>query len=411
MAVIMRLLVVYGSKGFYALLLVAVSTYVARVWGAAALGDYSVFLTLLTVASVVAVFGADMRYIETAPKVVGVTFEKEKTYATQVIVAVVCQSLLITPLFGLLIFFMVPHLLGATSALIFMAVVTVASSILVSQNRQVLNSILAFIARPLLFFGLALGAGLLGLGFAFSLSFSLAMSFAIVALISVAILCAPPLRGIGLGAYYSKEWWAASWAYVVIGLYPILFSQADRLLTLQMLGAAETGYYAAAQNILNIANYAVNAAMALALPLIASMLANKMDRADFDRGIKRLSRGLFAFSVLCILLFAAFGDLILSIFGEGFEDATLPLIILGVGLAGGLFFGFPITVLTLSESRRSVVVLFVAVLAVSLLLSFVGILYAGILGAAIAAAVSNIASRWIFHVVCVRKTGISTAVF
>lgn len=408
---ITRLLVVYGSKGLYAILLVAVSTYVARVWGAAALGDYSVFLTLLTVASVVAVFGADMRYIETAPKVVGVVYENEKTYATKVIVAVVCQSLLITPVFGLVVFLMVPDLLGGTTALLFMSLVTIASSILVSQNRQVLNSVLAFIARPLLFFGIAVGAALLGLGFALSLSLSLALSFGIVAAIAVVILCAPPLRGIGLSAYYSREWWSASWAYVVIGLYPILFSQADRLLTLQFLGARDTGYYAAAQNILNIANYAVNAAMALALPLIASVLAAKMSRTDFNRSIKKLSRGLFAFAVLCVVLFAVAGDFILSIFGEGFSAATLPLIILGVGLAGGLLFGFPITVLTLSESRRSVVVLFVVVLIVSLLLSLVGILYAGILGAAIAAAASNIASRWIFHVVCLRKTGISTAIY
>lgn len=408
---ILRLLVVYGSKGLYAVLLVAVSTFVARVWGAEALGDYSVFLTLLSVASVIAVFGADMRYIETAPKIVGMQYGDEKTLATKVAVAVAWQSLIVTPLFGVVVYFMVPDLLGGASALLFMAVVTVASSILISQNRQVMNSVLAFVVRPLLLFGAAVGLALLGFSFAFSVSASLALSYAVVALIAIVILCKPRVRGLGLRAYYTKEWWAASWAYVVIGLYPILFSQADRLLTLQVLGARETGYYAAAQNILNIATYAVNAVMALALPLIASRLAGTMGQSDFDKGMKRLNRGLFVFAVICTVVFAVAGDLILSIFGEGFSSATLPLVIMSIGLAGGLIFGFPITVLTLSESRRSVVVLFVGVLFGSLLLSLVGILWWGIVGAAVAAAISNVISRWIFHVVCVRKTGISTAIY
>lgn len=408
---ILRLLVVYGSKGLYALLLVAVSTYVARVWGADALGTYSVFLTLLTVASVVAVFGADMRYIETAPKLVGNIYSDERVLASRAVIAVMCQSALITPIFGLVVYFMVPDLIGGASALLFMAVVTVASSILVSQNRQVMNSVLAFMARPALFFGVAVGSGVLGLSFAFSMSVSLALSYAIVALVAVILLCTPRVGGIRLSGYYTREWWNSSWAYVVIGLYPILFSQADRLLTLQFLGAQETGYYSAAQNILNIANYAVNAVMSLALPLIASMLAGRVRELDFEKGIKRLSRGLFAFALACSLIFVVAGDAILSVFGDGFDAATLPLVITSLGLAGGLVFGFPITVLTLSESRRSVVVLFVGVLIGSLLLSLVGILWWGIVGAAIAAAISNFISRWVFHVVCVKKTGISSAIF
>ncbi|MEV7631643.1 hypothetical protein AB0N64_04440 [Microbacterium sp. NPDC089318] len=402
---------VYGSKAFYALALVAVSTYVAREWGAAALGDYSVFLTLLTVASVVAVFGADMRYIETAPKVVGKVYAEEKVYATKTVLAVLGQTAVLLPLFGLVVALLVPGMFWGTFALLFMAVVTITSSILVSQNRQVLNSVLAFMLRPALFFVAIAVLAATGFGFGFSVPVSLIVSFAVVAIIAVFVVGARPRRGFELRSYFTKQWWDASWAYVVIGLYPILFSQADRLLVLQMVGARETGFYSAAQNILNIANYAVNAVMSMALPLIASRLANKLPKTDFTKRMKRLSRGLFGFAVLCTVVFVVAGDLILSVFGEGFSAASLPLVVMSIGLAGGLAFGFPITVLTLSENRRSVIPLFVGLLCASLLLSALGIYWWGILGAAMAAAVSNIASRWVFHIVCVRKTGISTAVF
>ncbi len=405
-----RLLVIYGSKGFYALLLVAASTYIARVWGAEALGEYSVLMTLLTIGSVLAVFGADMRYIETAPRLVD-DLSDGKMYSSRVLLAVFCQSLVVTPMLLLAAHLLIPELGWGASALISMALVTTIGSILISQNRQFLHSMLTFILRPTVFLAALFAAVVAGLDFASSVIVPLNVSFVLVAVIGIVLLCSYRFGAVGLKEYFTGDWWRAAWVYVVIGLYPILFAQADRLLVLQMVGARETGVYSAAQNILNIVNYGVNAVMALALPIIASLLASKIDRTDFDVKVKRLARGVFAFAIACVIIFAFWGSHIVSIFGPEFSEATVPLLIMGLGVAGGLIFGFPITVLTLSESRRSVVSIFIVVLGVSLVLSALGILWFGLIGAAVAASISNIASRAVFHWVCVRRTGISTAIF
>ncbi|MEU1971760.1 hypothetical protein ABZ477_08885 [Microbacterium sp. NPDC019599] len=407
---VMRVLVVYGSKGFYALLMVGVSSYVARVWGAGALGDYSVFLTMLTVGSVLAVFGADMRYIETAPKVLGDVYPEGKAYASQVIRAVVWQALIAAPLLYVAIQFVVPEFALGATAVILMAILTIMTSIFVSQNRQVLSSVLVFIARPILFIAGVFVAATSGLGVAPSIITAMNVSFAIVCSAGALLLCARS-GGLRVRGYFTKEWWQAAWVYVVIGLYPILFSQADRLILLELSGSQETGMYSAAQNILNIPTYAVNAVMALALPMIAAVLAGKLPEGEFHRNAKYLARGAFGFAVLCVGAFALFGSQILTIFGEEFDEATLPLVIMSIGIATGLLFGFPISVLTLSESRRSVVWLLAAALVVSLLLSTLGILWFGVVGAAVAAAVANVASRAVFHIICVKRTGINTSVF
>ncbi len=175
-------------------------------------------------------------------------------------------------------------------------------------------------------------------------------------------------------------------------------------------GEAAAGVYSVAQNVLNIVNYATTAVMALLLPVIADALAGRRSKKFLKSKARVLSRGLVVFSALGVVLFATFGDVIVSVFGDGFQGAVLPLVIMGIGGAIGLLFGFPITVLTLSADRGSFVWVFAATLMLSLVLSVLMIVWLGLVGGAIATGVANVLSRLIFHVLCVRKTGISTAV-
>ena len=395
--------VLYGTKGIYALLLLMVGVLIAREHGADGFGQYTLLVTTIAFAVPIGSLGANYAMIEWVPKL---DPDEMRRYAGRVISAVFVVSVLLTFVVAAVLAALGTSLWVLAWLLVPATLRVVLIGYLQGRARQVTAAVIDGVVLPLLLCLGLLVASTAGWELAPALLFGMGGSY--VAAVIVAFIA---LRDAIQVTGFSTELWSdpnhrrALAVYSLIALLSPLVAQIDRYFVAGFHDAATVGPYAAAQNLNNLVVYGMTAAVALILPVIAAGLAGTRPLEEMIATCKRFGRVIFLFSLFGLLVAIFAGEWLLSWFGAGFEAAHASFIVLMAGLAMSLVFGLPMSVLTLSRHRLSVITAMGVAAVLTVVACLVLIPQLGILGAAIANAIGMVSSRAIAHWLLLRKHG------
>lgn len=403
--------VLYFQKGYSAAVTLLATVLLSRAFGPDGLGEYSLFQTGLQFALVFGLMGANMLVIERSPYV---DVEHRSDFASTILAG--CALTLIPA--GLVLASVLAGLGSTLTAgswiLLPAGLFAVLTGFFVSKDQQLISSLLDAVARTTVFLILVfLGTEILdwtlptivnvGLGLAYAGTLSLGMV--------VGGLRIGSPRG-GLGLLLSPNTVAASATFTLMGVHTIVMSQGDRFVATSLVDRASVGIYAAAQNVLNIVLYAATSLTSILLPIVAKGVAGAISRQHFESRMKSSARLLFCFSCVSVLVTYLFTDAIIAVFGDGFSEMRLPLLILMGGLCASFAFGFPQTALSMSGKGRTAFLWAMSLwMPISLLLSLVLTGLLGIVGTASANALSAIGSRLTFFALVLTFEGIDVSVF
>lgn len=137
----------------------------------------------------------------------------------------------------------------------------------------------------------------------------------------------PPAFRAAAPEYESLHWLRTAFPMFLISAMHVVLKQTDVLMIGAMLGPRETGIYAVAVRLSDLAVFGLTAANAICAPMISEYF-HAGRKAELQRIVRLASRISFIFTLLATLGVLLFGDWILGIFGHGFLEAKPALLIL-----------------------------------------------------------------------------------
>jgi O-antigen/teichoic acid export membrane protein len=188
-------------------------------------------------------------------------------------------------------------------------------------------------------------------------------------------------------AWLTFGWWAQ---------FGSIGQQAVIQLPVILLGALSTpeeaGHYAIASRLAMLVTLGLSAVGAASAPMISSACGRQdwEEVAHLSRVAARIST---AISVLAFLLFVLGGEMILSLFGESFKQAYVPLVILLLGACFAAFSGVNVILLSMTDQPRFAVFAILTGAAVNLSVGYQLIPGNGALGAAAGFAIGSLVSN------------------
>jgi O-antigen/teichoic acid export membrane protein len=177
-------------------------------------------------------------------------------------------------------------------------------------------------------------------------------------------------------AWLTFGWWAQ---------FGSIGQQAVVQLPVILLGALSTpdeaGHYAIASRLAMLVTLGLSAVGAASAPMISDACGRRDwdEVAHLSRVAARIST---AVSLLAFLLFLIGGEIILSLFGESFQEAYVPLIVLLVGACIAAFSGVNIILLSMTDQPGFAVFAILTGAALNLSVGYWWIPENGALGAA-----------------------------
>ena len=399
MPVRLKLVALYGFKGSYAVLSLALGAVVARIWGVSSFATFAVMWTVLTVGLTVGSAGANFYLVELLPKLSSQEYSRQMTRLVRL-------SMLATVVSGL-VAAVTLHALDnywtAALALVPGAAHVVATGALIAEKRQLWSGFLDGVLRPAVSLALTGAAGLVGLSPAQGLTLGLAGGYVSTAAAGAWLVRRTLRQRHPVGSDTTVPVLKPLVIFVLMGVLTTLLRQADRFVVDAAGSAVQLASYAAAQNVANVVVYAVNSAAVLALPAIAATLAGRGTPTEMWVSLDRVCRPLVAFAATSALVAALLGDRILSVFGPEFLAGRWPLTVLLAGTAVSLTFGFPLSVLSMSDAR-TVLVWHLSGGTLALLLgSAVAVQHWGTTGVAVVNAACLVGVRLSMHVHCLLR--------
>lgn len=213
----------------------------------------------------------------------------------------------------------------------------------------------------------------------------------------------------GPRAYRPAEWIAGSLPFAALHGAGVVFSFADVIVLSFFADPAETAVYFAATRIIQVVNL---------IPYAARVAGSHRFSAAHAQGaldqIQRLAGQMalmtFASAAVCLAALGLGGDLLLSLFGDGFEAGYVPLLILALGILAAMAAGPAEEILNMTGHGALSAWSSVALVAISIALNVALIVPFGVNGAAAATAIA-LAGRgaWLSFMVR-RRFGIRTSV-
>lgn len=128
----------------------------------------------------------------------------------------------------------------------------------------------------------------------------------------------------------SKEWLRVSFPLLLVTFAYMLMSQIDFLTVGSWLGTKSAGVYSVASRTASFVGFVLLAANAITAPTISEEFTrNRM--LELEHMVNRVSHVTAGVSLIVAIIFAAFGHLILRLFGADFQEGYIPLVILCLG--------------------------------------------------------------------------------
>lgn len=207
-------------------------------------------------------------------------------------------------------------------------------------------------------------------------------------------------------AWLPRQWLGVSAPLLAMSGLQVLLGNIDVLMLGVLAGPAETGAYAAAARVARLVLFGLTAIGAVTAPMIAEH--HHAGRRDELRTLLRWSaRALFAFTAAAVAVLLVAGRTVLGMFGPGFDQAFLPLVILLAGQAVNSLTGPVAYLLTMTGFERTALAIVAACTALSIALNAALIPAHGIAGAAWATAISVAASNVLMLAAVRRRLGLN----
>jgi O-antigen/teichoic acid export membrane protein len=370
-----------------------------RLLGAEGYGIYVFVVSWVAVAGVVAGFGMETTFVRYLPTYVTdkkwVQLKGVVTFGFGGVVA--ACALLTIIVYGAFYAFDARNLsffafVPAGAALLFVGATSqLVKATLRGLHRVVLSEILEAVVRPPLLLAI-----FLFLFFSFSaadarlvLWANVLASLAVLTFLSIQLWRRLPAPVKAAKPDYSEwpDWLGLALPMVFMAGMGLLLSRTDIIMLGSIAGPAEAGIYAIGSRFAELATLGLVAANMVLAPRI-SELFHSQRREQLQHLLKAAAWFSFVFTFCVAIVLAALGSFLLSLFGEGFSGAYIPMLILLAGqminaLAGSVGH---LMILT-GRQKEAAKVLFVAVIA-NIGGNFILIPIYGMNGAAIATGIS-----------------------
>ena len=209
---------------------------------------------------------------------------------------------------------------------------------------------------------------------------------------------------------HRREWISVAGGNALISLFQAARAPLVVVISGAYVDPEHIAFYVAGQRLANVASLALFGISGFASPLISQYFA-LADRPRLQRLAHLAARGALGSSMLIALVLILFGHQLLRLFGEGFETAYVPLLVLLVGelvaaAAGPVGFFLSMTGRQMNATRIEGAVSVVAIgLALLLIPSY------GILGSAIAVATCSCLRNIAMFIAVRRHLGLRSAAF
>jgi O-antigen/teichoic acid export membrane protein len=205
------------------------------------------------------------------------------------------------------------------------------------------------------------------------------------------------------------------WAQVAGNNALIAFFQAVRAPVIVVIAGAyvdsqHLAFYGAAQRLANVVSFGLLGISGFASPLISRYFVLS-DFAALQRLARLSARGALGGALVCALIMIVFGDDLLRLFGDGFETAYLPLLILLFGETVAAAAGPVGFFLSMTGRQSTATRIEAATSAIAIALALTLIPGHGILGAAIAVATGSALRNSAMFVAVWRQLGVRPAAF
>lgn len=213
----------------------------------------------------------------------------------------------------------------------------------------------------------------------------------------------------GATAYRPREWIAGSAPFAILHGAGVIFSFADVITLSFFADPPQTAVYFAATRVIQVVNVIPYAArVAGSHRFSAAYAEGALD--DIQRLASQMALMTFGSAVICLFGLAIGGDLLLRLFGNGFEAGYLPLLILSLGILAAMAAGPAEEILNMTGHGALSAWSSVVLVCVSIGLNIALILPFGVTGAAVATSLA-VAGRGAWLAVAVRRRfGIRTSV-
>jgi O-antigen/teichoic acid export membrane protein len=188
----------------------------------------------------------------------------------------------------------------------------------------------------------------------------------------------------------AKELYAYSIQTFSANLSAVLMTSLSRLILGIYESAKRVGFFQAASQIVITLDIIGNTLRIISTPHFAALKA-KGDSEQSRKLYITITRWMLFTSAPIFSIILIDGDVLLSLFGEGFKEYTYILLILFIGQFINIATGPAVQVLIIHDQQRKWMIISLSMLAVNFLLSLILISKYGILGAAIGISVVNTA--------------------
>ena len=210
-------------------------------------------------------------------------------------------------------------------------------------------------------------------------------------------------------AYRPREWVRGSAPFAVLYAAQHLSSFADVLVLSFFVSPAEIAIYFAATRIIQVVNLVPYAATVGT----AHLFSASHTRGDHDE-LQRLCRSVaattFSIAAIAVVAMIAGGDRLLGMFGHGFEEGYVPLVILAAGVFARVAAGPAEDMLNMTGHSNVSASTYLAIVAINVVLAVALIIPFGLNGAATASAVAlTLRALWLSYAVW-KKLGIRTSI-
>jgi O-antigen/teichoic acid export membrane protein len=209
--------------------------------------------------------------------------------------------------------------------------------------------------------------------------------------------------------YLRQEWVHVAGSNVLISLFQAVRAPLIVVIAGAYVDSQHLAFYGAAQRLANVMSLGLLGISGFASPLIAQYFA-LADFASLQRLAHLAARGALGVALMTALLMMGFGNELLRLFGDGFETAYLPLLVLLFGEMAAAAAGPVGFFLTMTGRQMTATRIEAATSAIAISLALVLIPRYGILGAAIVVAMGSFLRNAAMFVAVRRQLGLRSAV-
>ena len=398
-----------------------VQIVLARVMGAEGFGVYTIALSILVIASVLALAGMDRTFLRFLPvyrqsanwgAFRGLLFGGSYTVLALSTLLAIAGAVLVLAARPMLDEDLAPTLWFACLALPVFTLAQAFAGAVQALRRPVLAQVPIAIARPVLLAAAALAAWyyLGGFGGATAMALNAAVLAVTCALYVLFVFRLRPRESRGVpNEYLPAEWWAMTRSMWWIMIVALAMRRVDILLLGTFRGAEEAGIYGASARLAELVVFALTALNVVFMP-VAAELYHSGRRRELQRILGVAAWGLTLFSLPMSLVLIFGGRWILGLYGEEFVAGHLALTILVVSQIVNAMSGPVGSLLHMTGHQRAASRITTLSFFLAVALNFALIPPFGMIGAALATGITTVLINLLLALFAWRRIGLNPTV-